>query len=129
MLSTSEHMNQHFAGCFDIPVEDCIVASYPRCQTFFWNKNKLREHVQNYEPKETSDFIDMLQGYQNSYIYMPTWRDSHNDFLKMADINLSEFTNLVLLPNKVDVYPLLPYIQTLITDYSSIYYGFILMKE
>lgn len=156
-LSTSSLMTKHFSEAFAIKENDCIEAIYPRCQTFFWNKNKLREHVQNYEPKETSDFIDMLQSYQNSYIYMPTWRDSHNDFLKMADINLykldelmrsingififklhpntkldinlSEFTNLVLLPNRVDVYPLLPYIQTLITDYSSIYYDFILMKD
>lgn len=44
----------------------------------------------------------------------------------MPDIH--DFSNISILDNEMDIYPLLPHIDILITDYSSIMYDFSLMK-
>lgn len=156
-LSTSQLMTEHFSESFGIKKSDCIEAVYPRCQVFFWDDLKLGKHIQVYESEEMRRFLSKLKKYTHSFIYMPTWRDSNDDFLLMSgidlhildyamkeingififklhpntkiDIQLSEFENLVVLSNTFDIYPVLPYLQTLITDYSSIYYDFILMEH
>lgn len=156
-LSTSPLMTQHFSESFGININNCIEAIYPRCQIFMWTNDRLRSYIKKYEPDDTVLFINKIQEYEHRYIYMPTWRDNNNEFLDTAnidlcklneimvesnsififklhpntklDINLSQFKNLSILPNTLDVYPILPYIDTLITDYSSIYYDFILMQE
>lgn len=85
---------------------------------------------------------------------MPTWRDSI-DFLKDTQIDFSvlnnillannallilklhintphiheitTLSNIVLLHGNIDIYSILPYTHTLITDYSSILYDYIIM--
>ena len=42
---------------------------------------------------------------------------------------IGKCTNVILLDKSMDVYPLLPKTDVLITDYSSIYYDYILMPE
>ena len=89
---------------------------------------------------------------------MPTFRDDQHDFIKQAGFNFDKlnkilkeknsilllklhpatrignvdfgnFSNLILLDKKIDIYPLLPSTDILITDYSSIYYDYILMRN
>ena len=90
---------------------------------------------------------------------MPTFRDSKRDFIKDAQFDFTRlnhlmksmnslfvfklhpftkseclkdvenYSNLMLIDNKVDVYPLLPFTTGLVTDYSSIYFDYILMKS
>lgn len=43
--------------------------------------------------------------------------------------NNGAYSNLLFLDKKLDVYPILPFIDVLITDYSSIYYDFILLDR
>jgi len=47
-------------------------------------------------------------------------------------INLDEvnkFSNLTVMDKNMDIYPILPFTDCLISDYSSIYYDYLLMKD
>lgn len=88
------------------------------------------------------------------FIYMPTWRDSGNnfvldsgiDFVKLnrqlvqnndffvlklhpntkLNINLQEYSNIFNYPRNIDLYDFLNYTDVLITDYSSVFFDFLL---
>ena len=91
------------------------------------------------------------------FVYMPTWRDSQLElFTQGMDLNRLDaalgqrgdlmllkphanvhvvaqeyvkFANLIFVEGETDLYPLLPYTDVLITDYSSVLYDFILMEK
>lgn len=53
-------------------------------------------------------------------------------FSKLKDIKLNEvdsYSNLMVLDSDMDVYPILPFTDCLISDYSSIYYDYLLCDE
>jgi CDP-glycerol glycerophosphotransferase (TagB/SpsB family) len=53
-------------------------------------------------------------------------------FTKLKKLNLDKinaFSNLLVLDSEMDIYPILPFTDCLITDYSSIYYDYLLCKE
>ena len=88
---------------------------------------------------------------------MPTWSETNEDFLQKAGFNLpaleevlserneiflfklhpfthikvdtSQFQHILFLNNRMDIYPILPFTDVLITDYSSIYYDYLLIPE
>ena len=115
--------------------------------------------METYESESTLNLIAKLKekSFYHVYIYLPTWRDSQSAFLP-SDFDLhtmdetlrskndalilkphaNTFTdgeaaaglnNIFLLPASLDIYPVLPYTDVLITDYSSVLYDYILMEN
>ena len=89
---------------------------------------------------------------------MPTWRDNGRNFIETAGFDLSilnniliknnelfifklhsktiinlekikNYSNIIVLNNSYDIYPILPFTDMLITDYSSIYTDYLLLKK
>ena len=87
---------------------------------------------------------------------MPTYRDSGDDFVKNCGFDFNrvnvalqntnrllilkmhpdsklefskDYSNIKIIPKTIDIYPVLPFTNCLITDYSSIYFDYILMKD
>lgn len=155
LLVTGKSLKRYFSKAFRMKDESKIIAfGYPRCDLFFLNKSELNSHIFKYESNLVHLVLE-LDKFEKTYIYMPTWRDydfisvMEFDFYKLNNIleknnscfllklhpatkvnlaELNKFKNIKLLDNNTDVYPLLPYIDCLITDYSSIYFDFILLK-
>lgn len=157
-LSTSGLMTQHFAGCFRIPEQRCVQLGYPRCDVFHWTPEKLEAFVEKYEGEESLALLKKMKTFSTVYIYMPTFRDSQTDFFMASGIDLKKLeavleekqalflvklhpatrmspecitglAHILFLNKRMDIYPLLPFTDVLITDYSSIYYDYLLMKE
>lgn len=155
-LTTSQMMKEHFSNAFRIQQSKCIDGFYPRCAILLENSFAARNFIERYEPVITKQLVKKLCEYNYVYLYMPTWRDAGENFLDGKNWNFdrinqilsqksefliikmhpnthirlsSQYSNIAILDKNLDVYPLLPFTNCLITDFSSIYYDYILMKH
>lgn len=154
VVSSSPFQNLFFSSSFRIPENRCLMVGYPRNMILISPEEERRDFITRYEPVETAQMAERMKGYSRVLVYMPTWRDSqislfaesmdltrlnevlqrHNELLIMkphanvaAALPEVPFSNIVFFSNTMDIYPLLPYTQVLITDYSSIIYDYLLM--
>lgn len=147
-----------FAPMMDMPLENCVVGVFPRSRLLIEGKKKALEFIRENEDNETLNFVEGLNKFHKTYIYMPTWRNTKNDFIAASGIKweklnevlrkrkellilklhpftklnldkISKFSNLMIYPRNSDVYTVLPFIDCLITDYSSIYSDFLMMNK
>jgi CDP-glycerol glycerophosphotransferase (TagB/SpsB family) len=147
-----------FAEMLDIPEDHCIVGVFPRSRLLIEGKSAALDFIKKYEPQETSDFLKKIEKYNKRYVYMPTWRNDGTDFVTKAKFDweklnsvleknnsifilklhpstkmdlsfLSSYSNIYNYPSTTDIYTVLPFIDCLITDYSSIYTDFLTMNK
>lgn len=147
-----------FAPMMDIPLEKCIVGVYPRSRFLIEGKASAIKFIAKYESEKTMGLVNKIKLYSKTYIYMPTWRNGNINFLLEAEIDWSslneilkrknelfilkmhpstnlnfdsllKYSNIAIFPSQSDIYTLLPFIDSLITDYSSIYTDFLMMNK
>ena len=155
VLSSTPYQNHFFSTSFRIPESRCLEMGYPRNRILTASEEERSRFVRRFEPEQTSELIARLKGFDKVFIYMPTFRDSQltvftqsmdlerlnrimadrNSMLILkphANVRLTEnfgsLTNIMLASPIMDIYPVLPYVHVLITDYSSIIYDWLLMK-
>lgn len=158
LLSSTQFQTQALSSAFRVPLSHCLEFGYPRNEILTMDDGNRSDFIQKYESSETKSIIQTIQkGYNKIFIYMPTWRDSQRDLFtqnfdlaKIDDVMraknalmllkphvntvidagaLQRYKNILFIDSRVDVYPILPYTNVLITDYSSILYDYILMKD
>ncbi|NOX89438.1 MAG: hypothetical protein GXO77_10460 [Calditrichaeota bacterium] len=157
VLSTSETVSKLFASAFRIKSENCPALGYPRTDIFFLPPNEIKEYIKREEPSFLYDLCKSFETYRHVLLYMPTWRDDRSDFLQTAfpDIEalnsvlanqnallliklhpndssfkmFKDLSNIKSLKAKGDLYPVLPFTTALITDYSSVYFDYMLLKK
>ena len=158
-LSTSPFMTTHFKYYLHLPDTTNIIESmYPRCEILLYPNHKLIDHIKKYEGENMMNFVNRLKTYNKVYLYMPTWRDDKRDFISYSEIDfeqlnqileqqnslfilklhpntnltiqaITQYNNIHILQKSIDIYPILPFTDVLITDYSSIYYDYLLLNK
>ena len=151
-LCTATSLNDMFSFAFKIDKDNILISNYPRNRMLLLPEEERKNFIKKYEEEsmvKKYDEIHQLNG--RKVIYMPTFREgninylntaipnwvefnqfcmSHNIhfFLKVHRVskipNISEMSNVHILDSYMDVYPLLPLFDLLVTDYSSIMYDF-----
>ena len=155
VLSSTPMMTEFFSQSFRVPKSRCIEFGYPRNSILMANEADRMAFIQRYESSDVLELIERMGGYNKVLLYMPTWRDSqrklftqqmnlnrlndvlasHNELMILkphprvhAGMEEKKFSNLLFIDSVMDVYPLLPYVQVLVSDYSSILNDFLLME-
>lgn len=156
ILSTSSLVSECYSSAFRIDVDRCLEVGYPRNVLLTYSPSHVFKFISNYESKHILSLVKNLKKYNRVYIYMPTWRDDNSDFIKQSDIDFGalnillnnessflilklhsntkldinlNYENILLLETSDDVYPILPFTDVLITDYSSIIFDYKLMNK
>ncbi len=158
IFAPSDRFVQIFSSAFRVKTENCLkYGIVPRNRLLVINDGELSQFINKYESKYMIDLVELTKQYDCTYIYMPTWRETQrNIFTQSMDLGrlneilkkrnallllkphlntkvnakkMGEYTNVKLIDSKADVYPLLPHTDVLITDYSSIMYDYMLMKD
>ena len=156
LSSTSEYLtNNILARAFDLPLEQCINFGYPRTDVMKLTKEESLEFCRKYT-NELLPYIETCSRFKKVFLYMPTWRDDDPDYFSKANIDfeklnekmkelgyafflklhpLTKFTavdkysNIFQIKNDVDIYPFLTFTDFLITDYSSIYFDYLMIDK
>ena len=157
VLSPSRNLADTMSAAFQVPVENIVISDQPRCQTLYMDGKELDAFVMKYEDEEGKRMYEELKSEdRKKFIYMPTFRDADpeyiykaipdwdgfNGFLQENRMVLylkvhrvtplpqgMDYSNIRVLDNGLDIYPLLPLFDRLITDYSSIMFEFALLKK
>ena len=134
--------------------KDIFVCGYPRNDVLFEDADE-----KNYIGTDKNTFETIKEHKNNSYkiiLYAPTFRDKGGDAFVDNTLNLEElskylekrkfilcikmhtiikdknqrnYENIIFYKNSADIYPVLPHIDLLITDYSSIYFDYLLLDK
>ena len=155
-LSSTPFQTVKFAKAFRIREEQCLPFGYPRNDILLFPEEKRQAFLRRFASEETWGFIQKFRQYDRVFLYMPTWRESqrnlfaehlnlealhllmerknallvlkpHTNTVVHEHIRSMRYSNLLFLEGSVDIYPLLPYTDVLITDYSSVLYDYLLM--
>lgn len=147
-----------FVPMLDIPLSKCFFSNYPRNSILLSDKLQIIDFIRRHESAETLSLVRELSRYKRVYIYMPTFRNDGRDFISNAGFlwleldavlkeshsvlllklhprtmfeeeRIREYRNIKYLSPKNDAYPILPFTDCLITDYSSVYADYCLMKK
>ncbi len=152
ILAPTEFSSSIFQKAFNVSSNKIIMSGYPRNYKF--GEGEVIEFLSDVE-KNIIQKIEIDKNDSSLIVgYFPTFRDKCetklfgntslndlNDFLvknnsiiyiksHSADkIEISELSNLRIIPNNVDVYSILGKLDILITDYSSIYHDFLFYEK
>lgn len=154
-LATSQPLKIITASAFNTPLSHVIVEGYPR------NDGMLDAKFSNIYTMEEKDNLEKIMQWKNKNkiidFYMPTFRDSEEDFFKVMDLvkfNLFleenniifitklhpksklkkefasiQYSNIVSIDAEIDPYTFLGYVDVLTSDYSSVYSDFMLLDR
>lgn len=157
ILSSTPFQTHFFSTSFRVRPERCWELGYPRNEILVCPEEERAAFVKKYLGRDTLALLERMRAANRVYIYMPTWRDSQRTLFAQAmdlerldgilrkngDLLLLKphanvradgavadaLTNILFVGGGVDVYPLLPYTDVLVTDYSSVLYDYLLLPD
>ncbi len=149
VLTTSDYLKPYFASAFQ--TDRVLISGYPRNDCIL---NKEFRTISTEQELKTLEKICHIKAGNKLILYMPTFRDSEIKFFEVMDLKrftmflkresmfflvklhpksklydkfaAMEGENIHIIDRTEDPYPLLGQVDLLVTDYSSIYFDFLL---
>lgn len=152
LATTSPMMQRHFSDQFDLPADACPRLGYPRLDV----AGDLALRAISERIDRAAGFHFGAEDFAETYLYMPTYRDTRRPFLDVAlpdpaklSVALSrrnallyvkphpasrsqltlDFPNLRRWPDAIEAQTYLPRLTGLITDYSSVLYDYLAIRD
>ena len=157
VLTTSKNMVATMSAAFEVLSKDIIVSDQPRNHVFYMTPQELDGFLGKYgDEKEKRLYNELKNEKRQKVIYMPTFRDADPEYIYKAIPDWDDFnsflgcnnivlylkvhrvtplpqglnySNIRVIDNSLDIYPILPLFDRLITDYSSIMFDYALMRK
>ena len=135
LLSSTNNINDSLSSAFSDKIENIIVKGYPRNDQLFSCK---RERIITFLPTHRGEGDGAIKQIFNSFdsIKIDSFLDKNNYKLKikphfydLKNISVIESKAISVIKEDVDLYQLLSKTDILITDYSSVYFDFLLLDR
>ena len=157
ILGTSRATCERFAGAFGVPTSQVINGGYPRTDVLLSREENPRFRMPEEERVIEQCLAYHSEG-TRVLLYMPTFRDWRNDADRVIPIDWAALDTLLqqhggalfcklhpndqarlpdlaglsrvhLIPSSVDPYPILRHTDALMSDYSSIFFDYLLLDR
>lgn len=154
ILSSSQIVSQKLASAFRVTTDKCLEFSYPRTDLFF-NKELSNPLSEENLLELNNKILNLKKSQEKIIFYVPTWRSDKENFIHLAipdfkqlntilkSVNTSlfiklhpndicsthNFSNIMFIDSQIDINELLPHSDYLITDYSSVYFDYLLLDK
>lgn len=153
VVTSSRSPADIFSQVFNINKKDLLVTGYPRSDSLY---DHVKGSLTGVNEDRYNQIVNLAED-STVLFYLPTWRrwntnqpftdisnieqlnellESYDAYLIVkfhmhteTDINFSDFSRILLLDNYFDIYTILRYVDGLITDYSSVYFDFLLLDK
>lgn len=160
VVSSSPRVSHElFMSAFRLGPKQCWETGFPRTDGFYKQPSERLLSIIRWDPPATRELVNKISLYNQCLIYMPTWRDTSQDFisssgwdfpalnesLKQQNILLllklhfntpqstlqqaANLSNIHLMQPTEDAYSVLPCTTGLVTDYSSIFFDYLLLDK
>ena len=144
-----------FAGAFATGLDKILNFGYPRMDIMGLSRKETMEYCKDYS-SDLIPYIKIAEKYDKVFLYMPTYRDDDPNYFQKANVDfrmlsmelskingvfflklhpltknncIDDYKNIIQISNDIDIYPFLIYTDYLVTDYSSIFFDYLILNR
>ena len=127
VLTTSKFLTNIFSSAFN--TDNVLAAGYPR------NDILISGNINNLLAANEKNFLYKIKSFikekpdNKMVFYMPTFRESELDFFNVKRFKSIKTNNILVIDADADPYIFLRFSDMLVTDYSSIYFDYLLLGK
>ena len=155
LLAANKHQEKILVNAFRAFKAKTLIAEFPRTMIWCLPDSDLMKLLKSLNDNHLIDLIEKCKTHQSVYAYCPTFRDlyefDYDDVIKPEAMNrvlkdrdellivklhpnvtpplCETYSNIIYMAPQSDIYPILPYVDTLISDYSSIVFDFFILNR